>query len=159
MSILTFWAGDHPLTEAGNALSDKLVPEDGHCDTLQGELLRAATKIHWDWFNNGWGCNNWSGAVVFLEEHFRGLPVRPDAESLAKLRSQLSYVREYSHGEPSPRSDTRATQAVTAILEVVVQSVLDNPEPIPNAVDMHSLVEHDYRYEHDNEEEYDDRYY
>lgn len=158
MSILTFWAGDHPLTEAGNVLSDKLVSEDGHCDTLQGELLRAATKIHWDWFNNGWGCNNWSGPVVFLERHFKDLPVQPDISEHVAFLGALSYVREFSHGEPSPKNEDRADEVVTRLLETVVQSILDNPVPVPNKLDMYDLEERDYN-DRDFGDDHDERYY
>lgn len=143
--LATFWDNTHPLSEASEALYDKLVPEDGNCPTLQGELLRASTKISWDWFNNGWGCNNWSGAVVFLQKSFKELPVQTDAEVLTKLKQQLSYVYEYSHGQPSPKNESRADLAVTTIHEIVVQAVLDNPEEILNTRDMYDFSEEDYR--------------
>lgn len=143
--LATFWDETHPLSAAYQELSNKLIPEEGKCETLQGEFLRASNKISWDWFNNGWGCNNWSGAVVFLKKFFKELPVQPDAEVLTKLKKELNYVYEYSHGEPPPVDDDRADIAVTTIHEIVVQAIIDNPEPILNTRDMWDFSEDDYR--------------
>lgn len=80
--IANFWDGDHPLTEIAKAKHSELVPMSGNCQTFQGELLRCSSRIEYDWYNNGWGCNNWSGAVMFLTNKFRELPVQPNAETL-----------------------------------------------------------------------------
>jgi hypothetical protein len=45
-----------------------LVPLDGKCNTMQGECLRAASRIYYDYINNGFG-NNWSGALAYLEKY------------------------------------------------------------------------------------------
>jgi hypothetical protein len=42
-----------------NFLYDQLVPNDGPAEYLEGELLRAISRIHYDYLNNGFG-NNWS---------------------------------------------------------------------------------------------------
>lgn len=43
----------------------KLMPMMGKCDTVAGELIRAASRLGHDFYNNGMG-NNTSGAVNFL---------------------------------------------------------------------------------------------
>jgi hypothetical protein len=139
----TFWNNDHPLSAKSEELFKQLIPFDGNCPSLQGELLRASTKISYDWFNNGWGCNNWSGAVVFLQKFFKDLPVQPAPEVIAKLHHELSYAHEFSHGERAPRSDDRSDFAVTTIHEIVVQAVLDNPMLIANTRDMYDFSESD----------------
>jgi len=157
--IPNFWDNTHPLAEANEALFNQLVPFDGNCPTLQGELLRAATKINYDWYNNGWGCNNWSGAVVFLKKFFRDLPVQPDINVQTNLLGALSYAEEYSHGEPAPSNEDRADEVVTNILAIVVQSILDNPEPIANTRDMYDFSERDYEHRWGDPEEDEDGYY
>lgn len=37
-------------------LFDSLVPARGEADTVKGEALRVASRIYYDWFNNGF-CN------------------------------------------------------------------------------------------------------
>jgi hypothetical protein len=142
--IATFWNQEHPLSVKAQELFDTLVPTIGSCTTLQGELLRASTRIGYDWFNNGWGCNNWSGAVVFLRTHFSDLPIQPDATVLAEFHQRLNYVYDYSHGEPCVGDSDFADAYVTKIHEIVVNAILANPEPIPSPGDMFDCQEDAY---------------
>lgn len=63
-----YWDGEGPQQEAANRLHTKLVPASGPADTLEGECLRAAGKVHYEFFNNGGG-NNVSGPLLFLRQH------------------------------------------------------------------------------------------
>lgn len=149
-----FWDRTHPLSEKSEELFEQLVPSSGNCTTLQGELLRAASKIGYDWYNNGWGCNNWSGAVIFLREHIADLPiVAPDASADA-FHNSLREVHQFSHGEPVGISDAKADQLVTTIQEYVLKKIIANPTPIPNDLDMWNFGEPDYR--PDDDEDFSD---
>lgn len=152
--LATFWNGDHQLAKDSDSMSDTLMPASGNAPTLQGELYRASTRISYDWFNNGWGCNNWSGAVVFLQKCFSALPVQPSTEVLLDLNKQLAFVHNFSHGE-STRGlyDDDADAAVTRIHEIVVQAILDNPTAIPNTQDMFDYQEDDAQYGSEEEQE------
>jgi hypothetical protein len=46
-------------------LCDELIPSMGAADTVAGEMLRSATRLAYDLYNNGMG-NNTSGAVNYL---------------------------------------------------------------------------------------------
>lgn len=144
--LATFWNDKHPLTAQANALFDALVPDSGYCSTVVGELLRASTKISYDWFNNGWGCNNWSGAVVFIRQNYKALQL--SEENVKRLKQALSYVIEYSHGEPSPKNEDRADENVTTIHEIIVQGIIDTPFYAwkANTQDMYELSEEDYQH-------------
>jgi hypothetical protein len=143
--IATFWNQEHPLSEQAQELFEKLVPMSGSCTTLQGELLRASTRIGYDWYNNGWGCNNWSGAVVFLREHLSDLPNKPEPKVIFEFLKRLDYVHDYSHGEPCHFVyDGPNCEAVTKIHEIVVNAILANPDPIPTTLDMFDFQEGDY---------------
>jgi len=151
MDLPNFWDQTHPLTKTAETLFEKLVPTMGSCETLQGELVRASSRISYDWYNNGWGCNNWSGAVVFLRRYIKDLPIQ-DQMSQAFFK-ELDKVHQFSHGESPDIHDTEADRLVTAIHEYVVKAVLDNPTPVPNSVDMFSLNEPNAPYE-DEEDDY-----
>lgn len=142
--IPNFWDKTHQLSAQAEELYEKFVPAAGTCDTLQGELLRASSKIGYDWYNNGWGCNNWSGAVVFLKEHISDLPEMAEDSDSSVFHDALNQVHEFSHGEPVRISDARADQLVTHIHEYVVKKILANPLPIPNTLDMWDFSEPDY---------------
>lgn len=63
------------LEERNSVLFEKLVPVEGKCDTLEGEILRAVNKIcyrYWndgDYFYKGYGAVTAGNAAGFLYEH------------------------------------------------------------------------------------------
>lgn len=66
--LKTFWEDTHELTELYRKYDNELVPRYGVCKTHAGECLRAATKICYDFYNNGFG-NNWSGPFNYLMDY------------------------------------------------------------------------------------------
>lgn len=153
MSQPSFWDKTHPLSADADRLFEQLVPSSGSCTSLQGELVRAASKIGYDWYNNGWGCNNWSGAVVFLERYAAVVSGKRTKEETELFERALAVVRDYSHGESVDISDPRAERMVTIIHAYVVQGCLDMPVLIPTVLDMWELQEPDAPYETDEEDD------
>ena len=75
-SIMTnkiYWNSNGMYQADYEVLAQKLLPGNGKTGTIEGEMLRAATKLYYDYYNNGM-CNNTSGPAKFLlrmnEEHF-----------------------------------------------------------------------------------------
>ena len=64
-----FWNQDHPLSKEFSRLWDEYVPMSGATDYVETELLRAANRIIYDWYNNGWGVNNKTAELEFLQSH------------------------------------------------------------------------------------------
>ena len=64
----TYWNGKGKFQNEYNQMMDELVPVSGNCDTLAGELVRSASRLGYDFYNNGMG-NNTSGALNFLKHH------------------------------------------------------------------------------------------
>lgn len=158
--IPNFWDNTHPLSAQASELYSELVPSSGNCQTLQGELLRASSKIGYDWYNNGWGCNNWSGAVIFLRDHISDLPNTVAEESeRQEFFSALRLVHQYSHGEPCGISDEAADRLVTTIHEYVVKKVMATWQPIPNKLDMWDFSEPDYVPVNDHDDDWDDLHF
>ena len=150
--IPNFWDKTHRLSAQADQLFEELVPPVGMCNTVQGELLRASSKIGYDWYNNGWGCNNWSGAVRFLQEYTDTMPVQGTSQQIKEFYSALRQVYEYSHGEPVDIGDSTADRLVTTIHEYVVTCVLANSTMIENTVDMWDLQELDFLPEEDDDQ-------
>jgi hypothetical protein len=48
-----YWSGNGPLQEEYDALYNELVPSQGKADTIEGEVLRAASKIVYRHYNDG----------------------------------------------------------------------------------------------------------
>jgi len=157
MTVKTFWDQNHPLSEQSEALYNKLVAGSGNSDSLQGELLRASMKINYDWFNNGWGCNNWSGAVRFIQEKFKTLTKQPEKAVVDELMKELDFVLGYSHGESHDLEFGGSTCAsVTKIHEIIVKAIFVNHQLIENTEDMYEYQEAAHYESHDYDDDEDD---
>lgn len=156
---MNFWDKTHPLSATADALYDKLIPSSGSCSTLQGELLRASSKIGYDWYNNGWGCNNWSGAVCFLQEHAARLSAKRTPAEITAFEDALMRVSYYSHGESMGRTNEWADKQVTIIHAFVVQCLIDNPVAIENTLDMWDWQEPDASQESEEDDGDDEETY
>jgi hypothetical protein len=64
MSNNTYWNSNGKHQAAYQELC-KIVPSSGPAGTVEGEMLRAVTRIYYDYYNNGM-INNTSGAVNYL---------------------------------------------------------------------------------------------
>lgn len=64
-----FWNNDHELSKDFNRIWEQYVPMSGATDYIETELLRAANRLIYDWYNNGWGVNNKTAELEFLQNH------------------------------------------------------------------------------------------
>jgi len=53
MTKRTFWNNNSAVQAAYNSLWKKLVPDQDHCKTVEGEMLRAASKMYYRYYNDG----------------------------------------------------------------------------------------------------------
>jgi hypothetical protein len=121
-----------------------LVPSEGPAKTVQGELLRAANKIYYDYYNNGFG-NNWSGAMKFIHQHLGHAP-------------GLATLAPFSAGR-MPRGAAQEKQieiALDQMMDTVMATVRRaNGEYQPNSTDMYSLSDKREYNDDDEEDVYD----
>jgi len=61
----TYWNQRGKYQSDYDRLADALMPATGACDTVAGEMIRAASRLAYDFYNNGCG-NNTRGAVNYL---------------------------------------------------------------------------------------------
>lgn len=52
----SYYEGNGAYSKEYEELCKKLVPDNGECETLHGELIRAATRLTHEYYNNG-NCN------------------------------------------------------------------------------------------------------
>lgn len=62
----TYWDRKGKYQAELDHLTEMFVPLMGKCSTVAGELVRSATRLAYDFYNNGMG-NNTSGAINFLQ--------------------------------------------------------------------------------------------
>lgn len=124
-------------------LRDELVPDSGSAGTLNGELIRAATRLEYDFYNNGM-INNTSGAVKFLMEY---LPRDPE------LTKALSFVAQFCNtGRYAPNHvDNDLAGAIYAVMGATADFV-SGRDNVPCDVDMFDLQEPEPSMEDDEED-------
>jgi hypothetical protein len=128
----TYWDGVGKYQDLYDELFQQLVPPDGKCSTVEGELLRAISKIYNDYYNNGFG-NNWSGPWRFLETFAGKLD----------LSKELKILEPYAHGRMAKKN-----RSVEFALDSMVDKAIEyiqskNGEFTPNTSDMWDLQEPD----------------
>ena len=96
---------------------EELVPDSGKCDTVAGEMIRAAGRLRHDFYNNGMG-NNTSGALKFLRE------------KSAIDRELFEYVLPYTTGRvySGNYKNDLFHIAIDRIVEMTTKMVTFNPQ-------------------------------
>lgn len=65
MTNKTYWHSNGMYQADYEVLAQKLLLGKSNAGTIEGEMLRAVTKLYYDYWNNGM-CNNTSGPAKFL---------------------------------------------------------------------------------------------
>lgn len=146
-----YW--NDPNTNNYNKYWDELVPGSGKSETVEGELLRAATRIYYDYYNNGFG-NNWSGALNYLNKYLN-----------TDINNETAILEPYATGRTHQGNyGGSIDSAVDSLVDkVLAQIEAANGQYHPNPHDMFDLQDKEYRgddeeddYWNGNEYEYDD---
>ena len=100
-------------------LCDELIPAMDACDTVAGEMLRSATRLAYDLYNNGMG-NNTSGAVNFLLA--KGVIDSKTHATIYDYTRGLLYDGRYEGDS--------LQLAIERMIDTVVEHILERPELI-----------------------------
>lgn len=123
-----YWDHEGPHQEDYDRLQRELVQAFGETDTLEGECLRAAGKLEYEFYNNGGG-NNVSGALLFLQKHF------PDFRS-----EWWDVLAPYVTGEGGEAPEEVYECCEMIVDAVVVHVAAKNGRYSPNPEDMYDLT-------------------
>jgi len=120
-----YWNGDSLLFPEYQEFWDELVPPSDAADTLQGELLRMISRIHYDYYNNGFG-NSRKDESYFLFKHqnlFK--PFMKDPSNFDKFFSRYKSsdfgdnIYSSSRGEIWPGVETQIDDIIDAIVKYI----------------------------------------
>jgi len=128
----TYWNGNGKYQKEYDQMVNDLVPASGKCDTLAGEMIRAVSRLGYDFYNNGMG-NNTSGALNFLES--QGVT---DSDTFATI---YEYTRgRIYHGH---YNNDRLQESIEHLVDQTVGMILRNPQlmTIENQEDMFDYEE------------------
>lgn len=125
----SYWSGNGKHQVFYDVQFEALVPDMGKAPTKEGEMLRATSKLYYDYYNNGM-CNNTSGAANFLMES-------PIAKKVEKELERV-YDACNTGGYTSKNLELELEAVVNEVLEYII-SKDGNYEP--NTVDMYDFQE------------------
>lgn len=149
MTAPSFWTEDHPLFPQYKELYDKLVSASSNAETEEGEMLRAVSRLGYDYYNNGM-CNNTSGAAKYLIEQFDEHGLGCDAE--------LQRLYLYSNTGTYVKADLDAE--VTTVTAAVVEHILkQNGFYLASADDLFDWQDPDYYPDDEDDEDEDQDYW
>jgi len=118
-----YWSQSGKYEKEGHYL-ESLMPGSGPAETQRGEIIRAASKIYYDYYNNGFG-NSWPQALAFLIQN------TDISEDVVKFLSM--YANGNVHGNTGGNDDHYLEKMMD---EVIRYAMDDVPEDKPAVHDM-----------------------
>ena len=144
---LTYW-NNKGTYQADYDRLVQLMPMSGKCETVAGELIRAASKLAYDFYNNGMG-NNTSGAVNYLDH----LCVF-DYDNT----NVFGKIYEYTRGKiyNGNYDGDELQMAIERMIDYTVQFILENPslETQENTLDMFDFEDPEEHFYNEEEDDY-----
>ena len=83
----TYWNNQGAYKEEMSRLTDEMMPSEGSAETLNGELIRAANRLYYDYCNNG----NGNAVNVRYESDWTG----GDDDDEHEIRSWNPYYKKF----------------------------------------------------------------
>jgi len=115
----TYWNKQGKYQEDFDRLI-KLMPDYGPAPTVGGEMMRAANRLVYDFYNNGMG-NNTSGAINYLDR--QGVMDR-DNTNVFGVIYEYTRGRVYSGGYNGDSLQT----AIEKMMDMTIEQLLNQPE-------------------------------
>lgn len=146
---MKFWNRTHEMYEDYEKLYDELVPDSGWSSTRAGEILRAASRINYDYYNNG-SCNNTTGAWRYLEMYGHAMmySLNMGDEFAARFNEALANVWPYMNCDAPEVTyeDASLNDAMDTLAEIATRIAwldgIPGPENrVPNTADLFDLQE------------------
>ena len=120
----TYWSGNGKYQAAYDELVKKM-PASGKCDTVAGEMIRAASRLGYDFYNNGMG-NNTSGALNYLSEQSA---IDDDVyDTIYKYTRGRIYEGNYNGDSLQVAIESMVDQTVGMIVNNPVLMTIENKE-------------------------------
>lgn len=142
-----YWDHEGPNQADYDRLTEELVPMQGKTGTLEGEFLRAAGKLGYEFYNNGGG-NNVSGALRLLRDlypafdyqwwdtlapYVTGRGGKPSEEVYAACESIVDSVTVYVAGRQGNYTPSEADMRDFTVLDTGVEPAEEYEEdPYPD---------------------------
>jgi hypothetical protein len=116
-----------------NDLFEKLVPEFGQSNTVQGELIRAIGRMAHEYFGNGF-CNwdaGYERLAAFALRHLTDATFGP--QTIAGIRADIEHIQAYGRRQNTAGYDLDA--AFDRLMQAAVGWCQRHPSPMPHSPD------------------------
>lgn len=116
--LINFWNGNHPKSENLAKMVKKYIPLSGPTESIPAECFRAANRILYEYYNNGF-CNNKSPEWNYLNNLFKGSD---------KFEDALDEIRDYICGGLYNKIDYKSeilNNALNTIMEETLDSLIE----------------------------------
>jgi hypothetical protein len=138
-----YWNGKGKHQNLYEIKNAELVPYEGKCDTVEGEMLRATAKLYYDYYNNGM-CNNTSGPAKFL--------MIQDDELKLGVKDQIEKI--YYNSNNAGYGSVNLEVELEQLCDVVIEYLGEHSGTV-NTKDMYDYQDEDLR---EDEDEWDNRW-
>lgn len=144
-----FWNSTHKDMALYKKLYEKYIPMSGASSCVEGELLRAANRIAYECYNNGFG-NNKSQEFAYLSTYFNG------SEFFKKALKEIEPYVRCGFG-PVDFNYKPLNKAIDTIIEETLYNLNRYDQGLTNTVfktieDMRRLPDEEYEYDEDEYE-------
>lgn len=113
----TYWNQKGKYQKQYDQWADELMPASGACETVAGEMIRAVSKLGYDFYNNGM-CNNTTAALNFLLD--KDVIDVYTYKAIKPYAGRMSYKGKY---------DGDLIQiAIESMVDKTIEKILANPE-------------------------------
>lgn len=112
-----YWNNSGKYQKEFDALWEKHVPASGNSETLAGEMIRAAGRLMYDFYNNGMG-NDTSGAINFLRQ--KSVVDSTVYDTIHYMSNGRVYRGDYG--------DDSLHRGITQMIDNTVEMILNNPQ-------------------------------
>lgn len=143
---MKYWNNQGTYQTEYQSLYDELVPSEGKCDSVAGELIRAASRLYYDAYNNGF-LNNTSGAYNYLVKYLLPLSLNQ-----VELSNALDIIKHECNTGSYSFICKDTNKALDLIVDEVVLSIsrIQSLKTTPNREDLFDLQDDDvYELEED----------
>ena len=125
-----YWSDKGDYSKEYDYYWKKLVPSNGHAETLQGELLRCMSSIVYDRYNNGFGNNRKPPSLLLYKYREKFMPYMKNPDDFLnffKLYKDINFGYN-TYVQKNWRGDKYIDEIVDGIVRYIMHTKL---EPFP----------------------------
>jgi len=125
----TYWSDEGIYQKEYKALYECYVPDSGDAPTIHGELLRAVSRLHYDYFNNG-NCNvqdyDWDDSDIFIKPYYKRMIdfIKEYSNAQNEINKLVFFLTDFYHYGRHNLFNENNQQIYTRLVDKIMQQIL-----------------------------------